>query len=148
MYSHQLALRIPDMCLYFLYKRLFVLFSRKCPLLSLFLSLSLSFSLSLSLSYIISSFPHRAHCPRTQSRQTPHVMLLYASLPLSLGSLSVKHVFALALLVCLTIVVKLLVMRRRGMRTMEPFPGPPAHWLIGHVKEVNNTTTNSDRLCS
>uniref|UniRef100_A0A673KCX1 aromatase n=1 Tax=Sinocyclocheilus rhinocerous TaxID=307959 RepID=A0A673KCX1_9TELE len=64
-------------------------------------------------------------------------MQLYASFALSLESLSVNHVFALALLVCLAIVVKLLVMRRRGMRTMEPFPGPPAHWLIGHVKEFH-----------
>ncbi|XP_016362228.1 cytochrome P450 4T8 [Sinocyclocheilus anshuiensis] len=73
-------------------------------------------------------------------------MQLYASFPLSLESLSVKHVFALALLVCLAIVVKLLVMRRRGMRTMEPFPGPPAHWLIGHVKEFRQDGHDLEKI--
>uniref|UniRef100_A0A8C1SLH1 Cytochrome P450, family 4, subfamily T, polypeptide 8 n=1 Tax=Cyprinus carpio TaxID=7962 RepID=A0A8C1SLH1_CYPCA len=67
-------------------------------------------------------------------------MQLYASLLLNLPSLSVNHVFALVLLACSVIVVKLLVKRRRGMRALEPFPGPPAHWLLGHVKEVNTTT--------
>uniref|UniRef100_A0A8C1QU51 aromatase n=1 Tax=Cyprinus carpio TaxID=7962 RepID=A0A8C1QU51_CYPCA len=66
-------------------------------------------------------------------------MQLYASLLLNLPSLSVNHVFALVLLACSVIVVKLLVKRRRGMRALEPFPGPPAHWLLGHVKEDQKT---------
>uniref|UniRef100_A0A671PCJ8 aromatase n=1 Tax=Sinocyclocheilus anshuiensis TaxID=1608454 RepID=A0A671PCJ8_9TELE len=61
-------------------------------------------------------------------------LLVYSASPVEFASLSVNHVFALALLACSAIVVKLLVMRRRGMRTLEPFPGPPAHWLLGHVK--------------
>uniref|UniRef100_A0A8C1RA18 aromatase n=1 Tax=Cyprinus carpio TaxID=7962 RepID=A0A8C1RA18_CYPCA len=73
-------------------------------------------------------------------------MQLYSSLPLSLESLSVNHVFALALLVCSAIVVKLLVMRRRGIRSMEAFPGPPAHWLIGHVKEFRQDGHDLEKI--
>uniref|UniRef100_A0A8C2I351 aromatase n=1 Tax=Cyprinus carpio TaxID=7962 RepID=A0A8C2I351_CYPCA len=73
-------------------------------------------------------------------------MQLYSSLPFSLMSLSVNHVFALALLVCSAIVVKLLVMRRRGIRTMEAFPGPPAHWLIGHVKEFRQDGHDLEKI--
>ncbi|XP_026140542.1 cytochrome P450 4T8 [Carassius auratus] len=73
-------------------------------------------------------------------------MQLYASFPLSLESLSVSHVFALALFVCLAIVVKLLAMRRRGMRTMESFPGPPADWLLGHVKEFHQDGHDLEKI--
>uniref|UniRef100_A0A8C2AU51 aromatase n=2 Tax=Cyprinus carpio TaxID=7962 RepID=A0A8C2AU51_CYPCA len=64
----------------------------------------------------------------------------------ALESLSVNHVFALALLVCSAIVVKLLVMRRRGIRSMEAFPGPPAHWLIGHVKEFRQDGHDLEKI--
>ncbi|KTG44342.1 hypothetical protein cypCar_00033170, partial [Cyprinus carpio] len=73
-------------------------------------------------------------------------MQLYASLLLNLPSLSVNHVFALVLLACSVIVVKLLVKRRRGMRALEPFPGPPAHWLLGHVKEFRQDGHDLEKI--
>ncbi|XP_052003299.1 cytochrome P450 4B1 [Xyrauchen texanus] len=67
-------------------------------------------------------------------------MELYETLrqitPLFSELLCLCHVFALAPLVYILLaVVNLMIKRRRGMRILEPFPGPPAHWLLGHVKE-------------
>jgi len=93
---------------------------------------------------ITSSFPHQSMTTKSQRRLSDspaRVMPLYWILPLNLEALSVNHVFTLALLLCLVIVVKLLLMRRRGVRTMESFPGPPAHWLFGHVSEVAKQLT-------
>ncbi|XP_070822230.1 cytochrome P450 4B1-like [Chaetodon trifascialis] len=59
----------------------------------------------------------------------------------------VHHLFAL---LCLTAVVyKLIVLlgkRRETVRNMEVFPGPPRHWLLGHVKEFKQDGTDMDLL--
>ena len=34
-------------------------------------------------------------------------------------------------------VTHLVVRRYEGIRVLESFPGPPAHWLFGHVREVS-----------
>lgn len=44
----------------------------------------------------------------------------------------------LALVFCLALVLmqamKLYLRRQRLLRDLRPFPGPPAHWLLGHQK--------------
>ncbi|XP_073780798.1 cytochrome P450 4T8 isoform X1 [Danio rerio] len=70
-------------------------------------------------------------------------MLLYGISPFVL---SVNHVFALIFLACLLTVVKLLIVRRKGVKTMERFPGPPAHWLFGHVKEFRQDGHDLEKI--
>ncbi len=50
----------------------------------------------------------------------------------------VHHLFAL---LCFVVVLYkltiLLAKRRETFRNTEAFPGPPAHWLFGHVLQVS-----------
>ncbi|XP_070822229.1 cytochrome P450 4B1-like [Chaetodon trifascialis] len=59
----------------------------------------------------------------------------------------VHHLFAL---LCLAAVVyKLTVLlgkRRAAFRNLEVFPGPPTHWLFGHVQEFKQDGTDMDLL--
>ncbi|KAM9353519.1 cytochrome P450 4B1-like [Symphorus nematophorus] len=73
--------------------------------------------------------------------------LTEALLKLQLGWLRVHHLFAL---ICLVAVVykltTLLAERRHAFRTFEPFPGPPGHWLFGHVFEFKQDGTDLEKL--
>ena len=47
------------------------------------------------------------------------------------------HLFALVSLVVIAFkLTQLIIKKRQWVRHLGPFPGPPAHWLLGHVKEV------------
>ncbi|XP_041797693.1 cytochrome P450 4B1 [Chelmon rostratus] len=64
---------------------------------------------------------------------------------LHLGWPRVHHLFAL---LCLTLVVyKLVVLlgkRSAAFRNFEAFPGPPSHWLFGHVLQFKQDGTDLD----
>ncbi|KAM3872700.1 cytochrome P450 4T8 [Diretmus argenteus] len=57
------------------------------------------------------------------------------------------HLF---ILLCLVVVVfkltALLIRRMELIRNVEAFPGPPAHWLFGHVKEFKQDGTELDKV--
>ncbi|KAA8591742.1 hypothetical protein FQN60_017116 [Etheostoma spectabile] len=52
-----------------------------------------------------------------------------------LGWPKMHHLFALLCLVAVVKLTMLLAKRRDAFRNIEAFPGPPAHWFFGHVKE-------------
>ena len=55
-----------------------------------------------------------------------------------------RHVLVLVPLVLIAFkLTQLIVKKRQWVRHLGPFPGPPAHWLFGHVKEVNNRITET-----
>ncbi|XP_042346541.1 cytochrome P450 4B1-like [Plectropomus leopardus] len=60
------------------------------------------------------------------------------------------HMYHLFTLLCLVAVVYkftiLLVERRDTLLNFEAFPGPPAHWLFGHVKEFKQDGTDFDKI--
>lgn len=60
--------------------------------------------------------------------------------PLTLNFVSVSQIYQLFALLCLTAViykfVTLFVKGRNLHRDFKDFPGPPAHWLFGHVFAV------------
>ncbi|XP_035479893.2 cytochrome P450 4B1-like isoform X1 [Scophthalmus maximus] len=64
-----------------------------------------------------------------------------------LGWPRMHHLFAL---LCLAAVVYkftvLLVKRRAAFRSCEAFPGPPAHWLFGHVMEFKQDGTDFEKI--
>ncbi|XP_071373257.1 cytochrome P450 4B1-like [Centroberyx affinis] len=66
------------------------------------------------------------------------------SFPLDLPGM---HLFAL---VCLVAVVfkltALIIKKRQWLRNLEPFPGPPGHWLLGNVQEFKQDGTDLDKL--
>ncbi|KAA0702861.1 Cytochrome P450 4B1 [Triplophysa tibetana] len=41
---------------------------------------------------------------------------------------------------------RLIIKRRKGKRILEPFPGPPDHWLFGHVKEFRQDGKDLDKI--
>uniref|UniRef100_A0A8D3D3T3 Cytochrome P450 4B1-like n=1 Tax=Scophthalmus maximus TaxID=52904 RepID=A0A8D3D3T3_SCOMX len=64
-----------------------------------------------------------------------------------LGWPRMHHLFAL---LCLVAVVYkftiLLVKRRAAFRSCEAFPGPPVHWLFGHLMELKKDGTELEKL--
>lgn len=51
--------------------------------------------------------------------------------------LHMHHLFALLCLVAVVHKLNILLAKRRdAFRNTEIFPGPPGHWLFGHVLEV------------
>ncbi|XP_065102459.1 cytochrome P450 4T8 [Paramisgurnus dabryanus] len=78
-------------------------------------------------------------------------MELYQTLqrikPFYLETLHIYHVVAAAfLLFILSTVVQLILKRRGGQRILEHFPGPPAHWLLGHVKEFQQDGRDLEKI--
>uniref|UniRef100_A0A667YKA1 aromatase n=1 Tax=Myripristis murdjan TaxID=586833 RepID=A0A667YKA1_9TELE len=58
------------------------------------------------------------------------------------------HLLALLLLVVAVCkLTALIVKRRETLRNLEAFPGPPAHWLFGHVQEVIKSRTPIKKQC-
>ncbi|KAM9353624.1 cytochrome P450 4B1-like [Symphorus nematophorus] len=73
--------------------------------------------------------------------------LTEALLKLQLGWLRVHHLFALLCLVAVVYkLTTLLAKRRDDLRSFDAFPGPPAHWLFGHVFEFKQDGTGLDKL--
>uniref|UniRef100_A0A667YLQ0 aromatase n=1 Tax=Myripristis murdjan TaxID=586833 RepID=A0A667YLQ0_9TELE len=57
------------------------------------------------------------------------------------------HLLALLLLVVAVCkLTALIVKRRETLRNLEAFPGPPAHWLFGHVQEFKQDGTELDKV--
>uniref|UniRef100_A0A667YCD1 aromatase n=1 Tax=Myripristis murdjan TaxID=586833 RepID=A0A667YCD1_9TELE len=57
------------------------------------------------------------------------------------------HLLALLLLVVAVCkLTALMVERREKLRNLEAFPGPPAHWLFGHVQEFKQDGTELDKV--
>lgn len=55
----------------------------------------------------------------------------------SVGFYQVCQLFTLLCLVAISYKVTILLAKRRKMMsTLEVFPGPPGHWLFGHILEV------------
>ncbi|XP_071373264.1 cytochrome P450 4B1-like [Centroberyx affinis] len=49
------------------------------------------------------------------------------------------HLFALLCLAFLIFKLTVLIIKRRELlRNLEPFPGPPGHWLLGHVNQLTD----------
>ncbi|XP_031145246.1 cytochrome P450 4B1 [Sander lucioperca] len=63
-----------------------------------------------------------------------------------LGWPQMHHLFALLCLVAVVKLTMLLAERRDAFRNFEAFPGPPAHWLFGHVKEFKQDGTDLDKF--
>nr|XP_046255878.1 cytochrome P450 4B1 [Scatophagus argus] len=63
------------------------------------------------------------------------------------GALGMHHLFGL---LCLVYVVYkltvLLAQRRDNLRGYEAFPGPPGHWLFGHVFQFKQDGTDMDKV--
>uniref|UniRef100_A0A8C9SZJ1 Cytochrome P450, family 4, subfamily T, polypeptide 8 n=1 Tax=Scleropages formosus TaxID=113540 RepID=A0A8C9SZJ1_SCLFO len=51
-----------------------------------------------------------------------------------------------ALLVAALKVTKLVAAQRKTVRLLRSFPGPPAHWLLGHIAEFSQDGTEIDRV--
>ncbi|XP_048881825.1 cytochrome P450 4B1 isoform X2 [Brienomyrus brachyistius] len=60
-----------------------------------------------------------------------------------------RRVWHLACVFCLVAIAfklaKLLVKRREFVRVLQPFPGPPKHWLYGHVHEFPQDGTDLEK---
>jgi hypothetical protein len=55
----------------------------------------------------------------------------------TLDSYRIHHLVAIFSLVYVILKIsKLIVKRNEWIRALETFPGPPKHWLFGHVREV------------
>ncbi|XP_070692277.1 cytochrome P450 4T8 [Pempheris klunzingeri] len=64
-----------------------------------------------------------------------------------LGRPHMHHLFALLCLVAIVYkVTSLLVQRRNVFRNIETFPGPPGHWLFGHVTEFKQDGMDLDKM--
>ncbi|XP_029308135.1 cytochrome P450 4B1-like [Cottoperca gobio] len=60
-----------------------------------------------------------------------------------LGWPQMHHLFATLCLVAFVYKLTILLAQRRdALRNVEAFPGPPAHWLFGHVKEFKQDGTD------
>ncbi|KAJ0066494.1 hypothetical protein NL108_013977 [Boleophthalmus pectinirostris] len=60
---------------------------------------------------------------------------------------SFSHLFALLCFVAMLFKLTVLVIRRRNtFKKMEPFPGPPPHWLFGNVLELKQDGTSLDTM--
>ncbi|XP_068592039.1 cytochrome P450 4B1-like [Cebidichthys violaceus] len=56
------------------------------------------------------------------------------------------HLFALLCLVAVVYKLTILLAQRRyALRSVETFPGPPAHWLFGNIKEFKHDGTDLHR---
>ncbi|TRY93660.1 hypothetical protein DNTS_001115 [Danionella cerebrum] len=55
-------------------------------------------------------------------------------------------ILALASLFCCLVVLKILIMRKRSKKIMEGFPGPPVHWLFGHVNEFHQDGHDLEKI--
>ncbi|XP_062395278.1 cytochrome P450 4B1 [Sardina pilchardus] len=58
-----------------------------------------------------------------------------------------QYIVAVVVLVYIALKVTQLVVRRyEGARALECFPGPPGHWLFGHVREFKQDGTDMDKI--
>lgn len=59
---------------------------------------------------------------------------------MEIRSMGWSFVYQLVALLCLVVVIYkftiLLAKKRAAQKNFEAFPGPPGHWLFGHVLEV------------
>uniref|UniRef100_A0A674EAC3 aromatase n=1 Tax=Salmo trutta TaxID=8032 RepID=A0A674EAC3_SALTR len=61
----------------------------------------------------------------------------------TLGSYRIHHLVAIFSLVYVVLKIsKLIVKRNEWIRALETFPGPPKHWLFGHVREFKEDGTD------
>lgn len=85
-------------------------------------------------------------CPTTDINEVVHLLqstghtaavAMELTKALSLGLSPIHQLFAL---LCVVVVIykftNLLIEKRNLIRVFEAFPGPPAHWLFGHVFQV------------
>ncbi|XP_039973213.1 cytochrome P450 4B1 [Xiphias gladius] len=64
-----------------------------------------------------------------------------------LGWLRMSHCFALLCLVAVVYKLTILLVKRKAaLRSFEAFPGPPGHWLFGHVFEFKQDGTDFDNI--
>lgn len=57
--------------------------------------------------------------------------------PFNLEAFRFYHVFtAVCTIYIAAVLIKWSIRRKRWMQALEQFPGPPGHWLLGHVTEV------------
>ncbi|KAK2854766.1 hypothetical protein Q7C36_006635 [Tachysurus vachellii] len=58
-----------------------------------------------------------------------------------------SHVFAVVCIIYISaVLIKWSIKRKRWMRDLEQFPGPPGHWLLGHVTQFNQDGTDLDKI--
>ncbi|CDQ84599.1 unnamed protein product [Oncorhynchus mykiss] len=61
----------------------------------------------------------------------------------TLDSYRIHHLVAIFSLVYVILKIsKLIVKRNEWIRALETFPGPPKHWLFGHVREFKEDGTD------
>ncbi|RXM30786.1 Cytochrome P450 4B1 [Acipenser ruthenus] len=59
----------------------------------------------------------------------------------------VYHLIAVFCLVTLVLkITKLFIRRKQSIKVLEAFPGPPPHWLYGHVHEFHQDGTDLDKV--
>ncbi|KAL7394038.1 hypothetical protein ABVT39_019743 [Epinephelus coioides] len=64
-----------------------------------------------------------------------------------LGWPHMHHLFALLCVVAVVYKLTVWYVQRRDMlRNLEAFPGPPGHWLLGHVKEFKQDGTDFEKI--
>ncbi|XP_058244776.1 cytochrome P450 4B1-like isoform X2 [Hemibagrus wyckioides] len=67
--------------------------------------------------------------------------------PFNMEAFRFYHVFAVVCIIYISaVLIKWSIKRNRWIRALEQFPGPPGHWLLGHVPEFKGDGTDMGKI--
>ncbi|GAA6112044.1 cytochrome P450 4A6-like [Tachysurus ichikawai] len=65
----------------------------------------------------------------------------------NLEAFRLSHVFlAVCIIYISAVLIKWSIKRKQRMRDLEQFPGPPGHWLLGHITQFQQDGTDLDKI--